>query len=98
MHDKIDLVRELRRTPGWPTLGNAAADEIVCLREQLDEAQKTCFQLKVELSDYTARLEDVESLYKLITERSLQMKIDDEGCDAVFVVLKNVIWEECYND
>jgi len=29
-----DLVEELRRTPGWPTLGNSAADEITRLRAE----------------------------------------------------------------
>ena len=31
-----NLVKELRRTPGWPTLGNAAADRIDLLEEELE--------------------------------------------------------------
>lgn len=32
-----DLVKELRRTPGWPTLGNAAADRIEELEAVLNQ-------------------------------------------------------------
>jgi len=93
-----DLVRELRRTPGWPTLGNAAADEIVRLEEELFESQETNFELRVQLSNYSDRLWELEIKYESLLEHALQNRIDDEGCDPIFVVLKNVIWDECYND
>lgn len=35
-----DLVRALRKTPGWPTLGNAAADRIEELEKQLLKAER----------------------------------------------------------
>jgi len=35
-----DLVKQLRNSKGWPTLGNAAADRIEELEKKLEKAVK----------------------------------------------------------